>query len=598
MIEPSKLCSGVPPELEELCLALLECTPTNRPDARDIVDRLFGEAVPRRAGGVLPTTTATAPEFVGRQAELEILEQAFCRVEYGASELISISGESGIGKTALAAKFAEQLTSQGRALVLSGTCFFRAHLPFNALDGMIDVLASRLNHMSASRLAGVLDRQLPSEELAAAATVFPVLRLTKAIDRIASTTALAVDVEKLRLDAFEGLRKLLSRLSDSLPLVIILDNLQWGDRDSARLLRHLLLPSERMRILWLGCHRTAEGRSSSQWVAWRGRKRLRPRIRYPESWRGRSWAIVRRTEPISEGGFRNPRSPYSGSNRLGASYGRRIGHRRPADADNRGGAIGRIVGGHCPRIARRPLLHWRAVSAPSVVAPSGASRKRGQSRSDSLETRRGTSGAAPPDTRNGRHQRTPAFRVGAGGDNGSERQSHPGAGRTPGQPAPAIRLEHCGDATGDLSRPSPRSGDSARYGRAPPRMPRSIGHGVGSLRAFQPGHADGALPGRRRSRERDGLCPPGGGTGGGTIGVRPGRRSVCDRHLPQTRGPAPREEATSNKPWRGPCQCRPMPGRCPGVPFGRGRRRSNRRDRLAAPRGRSVFASRKFSAGA
>lgn len=97
------------------------------------------------------------------------------------------------------------------------------------------------------------------------ARLFPTLRTVAAIDQRVAEAAHVADPVDLRRRAFRALRDVFGQLARERPLVLVIDDLQWGDEDSARLLVDLLAPPDPPPVLLVGCCRS-ENLSTSGFV--------------------------------------------------------------------------------------------------------------------------------------------------------------------------------------------------------------------------------------------------------------------------------------------------------------------------------------------
>jgi eukaryotic-like serine/threonine-protein kinase len=157
-----------------------------------------------------------------------------------------VHGESGIGKSALLAQFARQLSQ--RTLVFTGRCYERESTPYKVFDGLVSGLAAFLAALSPGQ-ADALTRGLS-----------PMLgQLLPALGGV-HTRDHGLHAEEARQLAFAALRELLARLAR--PVVLLVDDLQWGDRDSVALLEALFAPGGRLPILLVGNYRRGEARTN------------------------------------------------------------------------------------------------------------------------------------------------------------------------------------------------------------------------------------------------------------------------------------------------------------------------------------------------
>jgi eukaryotic-like serine/threonine-protein kinase len=261
---PSEIVEGVPADLNALCLDLLAPDPQDRPEGREISDRLRAErpgaGVRTSSRSLSPlTTTGSARAFVGRDAELSVLRQGLRRASRGEPVLALVSGASGIGKTTLIQRFLKEVAQTPRTLVLHGRCYEREAVPFKGLDSVVDELSRWLSLMPQHELGSLLPTR--AAELL---RVFPVLRGVPALERRSAGNAEAGDPQELRRRAFMALRGLLGAIADDRPLVVHIDDLQWTDVDSVALLEQVLHAPGAPAMMLLGSFRSeAVGKSAA-----------------------------------------------------------------------------------------------------------------------------------------------------------------------------------------------------------------------------------------------------------------------------------------------------------------------------------------------
>ena len=220
------LAPSAPRDLAELADALLARRPQDRPSGEAVLAALGARPEPRRHAREI---------LVGRDAELAALRGALAAREAGESFAIAVVGESGLGKTTLLRAFAQEVEASG-AWVLGGRCWERESVPYKGVDGVIDELVARLDAES-TVLA-------PSPWAPVLAQAFPVLRRLPAFASVApfDVAAEAPEArESLRVSG--AVRGLLAEIARDHPLVVVVDDLQWADRDALAVLRGLVEPA-------------------------------------------------------------------------------------------------------------------------------------------------------------------------------------------------------------------------------------------------------------------------------------------------------------------------------------------------------------------
>jgi hypothetical protein len=198
-----------------------------------------------------------ADAFVGRADQLAQMREAWGRVLAGTTVALQISGKSGFGKSTLVRAFLDRLARENpEAMILAGRCRQNESVPFKALDEVVDALSQRIAAMPEAEAAVLTP---PRIELAA--RLFPVLGQICHAD--SAPAAGAGDPADLRRRAFAVLIELFERIAGRSPLVVAIDDLQWGDADSAIFL-HELLASRRPPAMLLVCSFRSEDIQTSE----------------------------------------------------------------------------------------------------------------------------------------------------------------------------------------------------------------------------------------------------------------------------------------------------------------------------------------------
>ncbi len=241
---PREVAPGVPEDLNCLCVHLLRRRPEDRPPGREILRRLSVQP----AG---PTAVPGRSPFVGRDQHLAALHDAYQAVRQGRAVTVYVRGRSGVGKSLLVQRFLEDVLRQDEAVVLAGRCYERESVPYKALDSLVDALSRYLGRLPDEESVELLPPDVP-----ALARLFPVLRRVAVVSLALRRRFDIPDPQQLRRRAFGALRELLTRLGRRKALVLAIDDLQWGDVDSAALLSDLLRPPDPPVLLLLGSYRS------------------------------------------------------------------------------------------------------------------------------------------------------------------------------------------------------------------------------------------------------------------------------------------------------------------------------------------------------
>lgn len=251
--------SDVAPDLAELVDDLLLRDPAQRPDAPAIMSTLNVSL------DMLVRSPGDADgQLIGREHQHRQLTAALDSVVNNREPAVAfVRGRSGEGKSSLVEMFLKPLRRYSRLLVLSGRCYERESVPFKAIDCWMDSLVDYLRAQSPARL----EKILPAD-ITGLARIFPVLLGVPTIESMPSIDSALMTPEKLRHRAFAALKSLLVSISRETPIILFIDDLQWGDADSANIFNQFLNDLGPPLLMFLGSYRSDEGDESSFVQQW------------------------------------------------------------------------------------------------------------------------------------------------------------------------------------------------------------------------------------------------------------------------------------------------------------------------------------------
>jgi len=161
-------------------------------------------------------------------------------------------------------RFLDDILPRDDAVVLRGRCYEHESVPHEALDSIVDALTRALLGMPVAFV-----EELCPRDIGALTRLFPVLKRVAALAVADGETVEPPDPQETRRRAFGALRCLLQRLAERRRLVISIDDLHWGDIDSAGFLSELFLRGDAPALLFVGTYRSDEADKSPLLLALR-----------------------------------------------------------------------------------------------------------------------------------------------------------------------------------------------------------------------------------------------------------------------------------------------------------------------------------------
>jgi predicted ATPase/signal transduction histidine kinase/CheY-like chemotaxis protein len=265
---PAQLREDAPPILSQIIMKLLAKMAEDRyQSARGLKVDLEKCLEQTRSGQktlIFPLARADASDrfaipqkLYGRSGEIRALLDAFQRIAQGRSECVLVTGYSGIGKTSLIRELYKPITRRSGFFVAGKFDLLQRATPYSALAAACAELVKQLLTRSKQELVrwqrALLEALGPNGRILI--DLIPELELV--IGPQPPAEALGPSEAQNRLN-FVFCRFLRVFCQPAHPLVIFLDDLQWADAATLRLLEPMMSSEDISHFLFLGAYRDNE----------------------------------------------------------------------------------------------------------------------------------------------------------------------------------------------------------------------------------------------------------------------------------------------------------------------------------------------------
>lgn len=189
--------------------------------------------------------------LVGRQPELVKLHGFLASALEGDRQVVFVTGESGIGKTALVDALLKQVMAQGVGWVARGQCF-EHHDRVESYLPVLEALGQLWRQSESEFLRAVFARHAPT-------WLMQMPSVTECVDRERDQRA-GHSTTPARM--LREMGEAVESLTADQPLVLVLEDLQWGDVSTLDLIASLAQGRRSARLLLIGTYRPIEVISS------------------------------------------------------------------------------------------------------------------------------------------------------------------------------------------------------------------------------------------------------------------------------------------------------------------------------------------------
>ncbi|WP_431655281.1 trifunctional serine/threonine-protein kinase/ATP-binding protein/sensor histidine kinase [Pantanalinema rosaneae] len=267
-IPPHQLCPNIPEALSNLVMKLMAKTAEDRyqsaygiqTDLQQCFQQLqtTGAIQPFTLGEQDISTKFQIPQkLYGREPEIDILTAVFDRVSCGFTEFMLIAGYSGVGKSALVHELQKSVVRQSSYFVTGKFDQFKRNIPYASLIQALQELIRQLLTENVGQIQIWKDRILDAVGTNGRIMIDVIPEVELIIGEQPPVPQLGASEAQNRFNlVFQQFLGVFAQPEH--PLVLFLDDLQWADSASLKLLQLLTTSPDGLCLCLIGAYRDNE----------------------------------------------------------------------------------------------------------------------------------------------------------------------------------------------------------------------------------------------------------------------------------------------------------------------------------------------------
>ncbi|MCI0619278.1 AAA family ATPase [bacterium] len=191
--------------------------------------------------------SSTAKTPIGRDAEMLFLHRQLEKALSGKRQVVFITGESGIGKTTLVEAFLSQVSETGSIAIARGQCLeqYGASEPYMPV---MEAISELCQTGPQEMLVSILRKHAP----------MCLIQMPELIDNDERTALQQETIGATRERMLREMSQAFGIITQTLPLILFLEDLHWSDYSTVDLLSCIARHKETARLLIIGTYRPTD----------------------------------------------------------------------------------------------------------------------------------------------------------------------------------------------------------------------------------------------------------------------------------------------------------------------------------------------------